>query len=76
MNNGCLKPYPWMGRMDDFEYANPPPSAEEKWKRTQVILRKLEHDWKHRTRRLRVRGRKRRMNRGKLGMRLLILTER
>jgi fatty acid desaturase len=71
-----MKPYPWMGgRTDGFEYLEHHLSAEERWIKTQVVLRKLEHDWKERTFRLRRRKRRRRRrNYGKLGMRLLALS--
>lgn len=72
--------YPWMGEnfipldVVEEQYLAPMPSAEERRKKTQVMLRKLELDWKHRAKRLRGQKRKRRRNRGKLGMRLLVLT--
>jgi hypothetical protein len=74
MNNGFLKPYPWLGGADGPEHRDLPLSAEEKWKATRAILQKLEHDWKYRERRRRMHGRKtvRRWRGGaKLGMKIL-----
>lgn len=75
--------WPWMGGnfipLDAVEeqYLAPLPSAEERWKKTQVMLRKLEHDWKHRKVRLQIqRKRRKRWIRIKLGMRLLNLSHR
>jgi hypothetical protein len=68
--------FPWLGGTDEYCC---PPSAEERWIRMQVVLRRLEDDWRERELRLKKKKRKggggsiRMRGRAKLGMRLLSL---
>jgi hypothetical protein len=55
------------------QYLAPLPSAEERWKKTQVILRKLERDWKERLIRRKLQQKRKRRKRLRLGLRLLAL---